>query len=144
MRKITRFLAIGIVGLLIISGFIGLASSTGAGQDVTPSDDINSATPKSSSKTLTSHDPIYIDGNTAFAENASTEGWAGDGTEGNPYILQNPYITENYNINASTAHGIYIENTDVYFIIRNCTIYDGKSNQNGGIYFYKCNKRQNR
>ncbi|MCG2825753.1 MAG: right-handed parallel beta-helix repeat-containing protein, partial [Thermoplasmatales archaeon] len=108
----------------------------GAGQDVTPSDDINSATPKSSSKTLTSHDPIYIDGNTAFAENASTEGWAGDGTEGNPYILQNPYITENYNINASTAHGIYIENTDVYFIIRNCTIYDGKSNQNGGIYFY--------
>ncbi|MCG2826392.1 MAG: hypothetical protein L6265_07370, partial [Thermoplasmatales archaeon] len=75
MKRRTGFLVVGIVGLLMISGFVGLVSCAGAGQDVTPSDDINSATPKSSSKTLTSHDPIYIDGNTAFAENASTEGW---------------------------------------------------------------------
>ncbi|MCG2825436.1 MAG: right-handed parallel beta-helix repeat-containing protein [Thermoplasmatales archaeon] len=75
-------------------------------------------------------DPIYIDGNSDFASQASTEGWQGDGTEGNPYII------EGYDIDASTAHGIHIENTDVYFIIRNCVIHDGKDNWNYGIYFY--------
>jgi len=34
MRKITGFLAIGIVGLLIISSFVGLMSSANVGQPV--------------------------------------------------------------------------------------------------------------
>jgi len=79
---------------------------------------------------LTYHAPIYINGNDDFVSQATNEGWTGGGTENNPYII------ENYDIDASTKHGIYIENTDVYFIIRNCTIHDGKATDNYGIYFY--------
>jgi len=75
------------------------------------------------------HTPIHINGNADFASQAASEGWQGDGTANNPYII------ENYDINASTTHGIYIENTDVYFIIRNCIIHDGKGKYDG-IFFY--------
>lgn len=76
---------------------------------------------------FTAHEPIYIDGNTNFTiENGVL---SGSGTAGNPYII------EGWNINASSAHGIHIRNTDVYFIIRNCYVYDGKSNYDG-IYFF--------
>ncbi len=57
---------------------------------------------------------ISINGNAALAANAT----AGNGTVGNPYII------ENYIINASglSVDGILIQNTDAYFILRNCTI----------------------
>ncbi|MEW5759333.1 MAG: right-handed parallel beta-helix repeat-containing protein [Candidatus Thermoplasmatota archaeon] len=77
----------------------------------------------------TTHAPIYIDGNANFASKALAEGWRGDGSIGKPYII------ENYDINASTAHGIDIRNTNVYFIIRNCKIQGGKTNWDG-IHFY--------
>ncbi len=73
----------------------------------------------------TPHSPIYIDGNADFATQASNEGWAGDGSPGNPYII------ENYDIDASGTHGIWIKNTNVSFIIRNCYIHDGGTNNNG-------------
>ncbi|MFW9995644.1 MAG: NosD domain-containing protein, partial [Candidatus Odinarchaeota archaeon] len=62
------------------------------------------------------HAPIYIDGNLAFAGNATLEGWSGHGTETHPYII------ERYNITTDVAgtHGIEIRNTDVHFTIRNC------------------------
>ncbi|MBU4255664.1 MAG: right-handed parallel beta-helix repeat-containing protein [Candidatus Thermoplasmatota archaeon] len=82
-------------------------------------------------KGLTVHEPIYINGNSDFASQATIEGWAGDGTEADPYII------ENWDIDASTADGIRIENTDVYFIIKNCVIHDGKSDLRRGISFYK-------
>lgn len=76
---------------------------------------------------------IYINSNADFVSQAATENWTGDGTKGNPYII------EDYDINASSAHGIEIRNTDVYFIIRNCVIYNGYEENvrsNYGIYFY--------
>lgn len=72
--------------------------------------------------------PIYIDGNANFTSTNGVTG--GSGT------VSDPYIIENYDINASTAHGIEIRNTNVYFIIRNCIIHDGKSNYKYGIYLY--------
>ena len=77
---------------------------------------------------LIPHAPIYINGNDDFAAQAANNSWAGNGTQSNPYVI------ENYDINASSAHGIWIENTNIYFIIRNCTIYDGKSSYKYGIY----------
>ena len=80
-------------------------------------------------KISANHDTIFIDGNNVFADNASSEDWGGNGT------LTNPYIIENYIINASfNTHGIEIRNTDVYFIIRNISVSDGLSNYNYGIY----------
>ncbi|MCG2826296.1 MAG: right-handed parallel beta-helix repeat-containing protein, partial [Thermoplasmatales archaeon] len=82
---------------------------------------------------LTQHDPIYINGNEDFATQAENESWAGNGTEADPYII------ENWDIDASTAHGIEIRNTDVYFIIRSCIIHDGWTGDletsHNGIYF---------
>ena len=80
-------------------------------------------------KISANHDTIFIDGNNMFANNASSESWIGNGTYSNPYII------ENYEIIASIRHGIEIRNTDVYFIIRNVTIIDGRSNYNHGFYF---------
>lgn len=60
------------------------------------------------------HDPILIDGNADFHNQSSTEGWTGEGT------LSDPYIIGGYNI-SGYADGISIEirNTDRYFIINN-------------------------
>ena len=77
---------------------------------------------------MSSHSPISINGNAAFT--AGNGVVAGTGTEADPYIF------ENYTINASTAHGIRIQNTDKPFIIRNCSIVDGNYGGNNyyGIY----------
>ena len=40
-------------------------------------------------------------------------------------LIHDPYIIENVTIDASGfSSGIFIENSDVYFIVRNCTIYN--------------------
>ncbi|NVM53078.1 MAG: right-handed parallel beta-helix repeat-containing protein [Candidatus Helarchaeota archaeon] len=59
-------------------------------------------------------DPFVINGNIALSNNATS----GNGTAGNPYVI------ENYIIDASGfgTNGLLIENTDAYFILRNCTV----------------------
>jgi parallel beta-helix repeat protein len=73
----------------------------------------------------TPHAPIYINGDADFASQASSEGWNGSGTSGDPYII------ENYDINASSAYGIHIINTNVHFVVRNCYVHDGGSTYDG-------------
>ena len=75
----------------------------------------------------TTHATIYINGNSGFTEANGVVG--GNGTESNPYIL------EGWDINASSADGIYIQNTDKYFIIRNCIIHS-ENNIYDGVHFY--------
>jgi len=76
--------------------------------------------------TLTSHAPIYINGNDNFISANGVVG--GSGTENDPYII------ENWDINAENVHGTWIENTTAYFIIRNCYVHDGWNNGKFGIY----------
>ena len=76
---------------------------------------------------LTLHPPIYINNNNFTSTNGVVSGTG---------ILEDPYIIENWYITAETANGINIENTDAYFIIKNCIICDGKSNDKMGIRFY--------
>jgi parallel beta-helix repeat protein len=64
----------------------------------------------------TSHATIYIDGNSQFT-NASGVVW-GSGTVADPYII------EGWDISASSAHGIRIQNTNAYFIVRDCYVHD--------------------
>jgi parallel beta-helix repeat protein len=71
---------------------------------------------------LTSHASIYINGNGGFTSPDPVNG-GGLGTLGNPFII------ENYIINASTARGIEIWNTTAYFVVRNCVVENG-----GGTY----------
>jgi parallel beta-helix repeat protein len=62
------------------------------------------------------HAPIRIIGNDQFTEeNGVTDG---SGTEEDPYIIEDWVIVSD----GTASQGIFINNTDVYFIIRNCTI----------------------
>jgi|GEM_PF-1969339 len=68
---------------------------------------------------LSPHGPIHINGNADFANQAANEGWPGNGTQ------ENPYIIENYNIDGNGgAYCIWIENTNVWFVVRNCKLWN--------------------
>ena len=82
-------------------------------------------------------EPIRIDGNDDFAAQAAAEGWPGDGSEGNPYVI------EGYEINGTGyGYGIYVGNTTVHFVVRRCYVHNvsGIRNYpyflNEGIQFY--------
>ncbi len=61
---------------------------------------------------------IAIDGDANFSDTALLEGWPGDGSP------ENPFIIDGLNIDSGGAigHGISIINTRVNFIIRNCNL----------------------
>ena len=63
-------------------------------------------------KNLIGHNPIAIKNNTDFMAQAKVEGWSGNGSQENPYIIQGLTIH-------SSGVLIKIENTDSFFIIRN-------------------------
>ncbi len=65
---------------------------------------------------------IYIDNNWSLA--ASNLDWVqgGDGSWGSPYIIENVTIDA-----GGSGNGILIENSNDYFIIRNCTVYNSGS-----------------
>jgi parallel beta-helix repeat protein len=75
---------------------------------------------------LTDHSPIIIENDDDFSEQAITEGWVGNGTPTNPYII------EGFNITSSEVL-IHIENTNVHFILRD-NFLSGIHRSNSGIY----------
>ncbi len=74
--------------------------------------------------TYTAHNPIAINGNGGFSSVANS----GAGT------AMNPWVIEGYEIDgtAFSQAGISIENTDAYFIVRNCYIHDAQGS--AGVY----------
>ena len=87
----------------------------------------------SKAQEYTHHEPIEIDGNEEFAEWVANHSWPGDGTEGNPYVI------ERYDINATglyTDKYIEISNTDVHFIISNVNMFTDYSYPYQGVYLF--------
>jgi len=126
-NTIRKMVVLAGIGIVILTVFVSLGSVTSS-----PSSTETAFVNRSG---LTSHDPIYINGNSEFTYENGVSNPGAAGTANDPYIIQN------WDINASSAHGIYIKNTDVYFIIRNCVIYDGKISGDGvygnyGIFFH--------
>ena len=74
--------------------------------------------------------PIIIDGNSGWETASSTYDWiTGSGTWIDPYIIDNVTIDGGY-----SDSGILIKNSNVYFIIRNVTVYhSGAGSQEAGI-----------
>ena len=64
------------------------------------------------------HPPIIIDGNDDFTSENGVTG--GSGTENDPFIIENWVIVND----SSTENGIFINNTDAFFVIRNCSVYN--------------------
>ena len=70
---------------------------------------------KISTPSYEDHDPIWIYNDTAFDDMASAEGWIGDGSPGDPYVI------EGYNITTDEV-AIDIYDVTVSFEIRDCYI----------------------
>jgi parallel beta-helix repeat protein len=71
------------------------------------------------SLTLTSHEPIIINGNAGFSGPNSSTGIArGNGTESDPYDI------EGWEISGWSGFAISITNADVYFVIHDCYVHD--------------------
>ncbi|MGA1847971.1 MAG: NosD domain-containing protein [Thermoplasmatota archaeon] len=64
--------------------------------------------------TVEGRDPIHISGNSGF--NSTNGVSSGSGT------AEDPYIIENLTVNEKDRRGIKINNTDAYFILRNCSV----------------------
>lgn len=96
------------IGILIVLLLTGIVSS-GKGELITIADREISVVERYSSS-LETHDEIEIISNANF----SIQGWPGNGTAGNPYVI------EGLEIDGFGTDCVYIENTDVYFVIRNC------------------------
>jgi len=118
MKRITGF---WLVMILLMGGLIGFMNLSGDAENGNGDTGIRYASQSKSG--LTSHDPIYINGNSQFTPTYGVTG--GSGTKSDPYVI------EGWDINASSTNGIYIENTDAYFVIRNCVIHDGGTTYNG-------------
>ena len=80
-----------------------------------------------------SHDPINIVSNADFAAQKAVEGWAGNGT------IDDPYIIEGYNITYN-GYDIRVSNVAAHFIIRNCYLTSNGTVKNDpyddGVNFY--------
>ncbi len=75
------------------------------------------------------HPPIYIEGNDNFTSENGVTG--GNGTEEDPYIIEDWIIVDD----GSASMGIFINNTDAFFVIINCTISDFSDKYDDGIRF---------
>jgi hypothetical protein len=66
----------------------------------------------------TPHGAITIDGDANFSDTALIEGWPGDGSPENPYIIDGLDI----DLGNEDGHCIMINNTRVSFTISNCNL----------------------
>jgi len=77
-----------------------------------------------------SHGPIEIDGNAEFTASALAEGWPGNGSSSNPFIIENLDIT----LGVTPVASINISNTNVHFIIQDCRLIGPGATPSYGIY----------
>jgi len=83
---------------------------------------------------LENHLPIRIRSDSEFANIASSEGWIGNGSSSNPYIIENLTIRANVTVDPidhliTIEHAIHISDTLSFFVIRNCRILNDTDNE---------------
>ncbi len=104
-----RSVSIGIMCLIVFSGFLGFFIFES----------------KMVSAPYNPRDPIVINGNWDFTADNGVTG--GSGTPGDPYII------EGWEIDANSAPGIIVRNTDAFFEIRDVYVHSGTPS-NFGIF----------
>lgn len=107
--------------LLILSN--PLTTQNNKRERLTNSTKINLSIARVSS--LTNHDPIIINENDGLISQATAEGWVGDGSKSNPFIIGG------YNITNSSENSIEIRDTSLHFKINNCLL---NGDIQGGTY----------
>ncbi|MFW6196263.1 MAG: right-handed parallel beta-helix repeat-containing protein, partial [Thermoplasmatota archaeon] len=63
------------------------------------------------------NESLIIKNNTNFYDKSMKYNWTGNGTEQDPFIITDYYFNMN-----ETQTAVYIENTDVHFVLKNCNI----------------------
>ena len=106
------------IALILVLSLVTLATDYATVYHVDPQDIEDSSFVLS----YTPSGPILIQSNMDF----ETQGWPGNGTKGDPYLLANLIIN-------STSNCITIEDTTANFVIRNCTF--KSSEETYGVYF---------
>ncbi len=84
---------------------------------------------KQSKITFIPHVPIVIDGDTNFSVTAANEGWLGDGSAENPYIIDGLEI----DVDGGEGDCINIINTRVNFTISNCVLIGANTTAGAGV-----------
>ncbi len=116
LEKIKKTLIFIVIFLLIIVFFLGVMASE---TDQNDSKIYNHAGEINRSIDYEVRKPIHIENNSGFSRMAKKEGWPGNGSSDNSYII------EGYKIDGGNKkHCIYISNTTVHFIIRNNLLYN--------------------
>ena len=78
------------------------------------------------------HEPIWITGDAEFLSMAQSEGWPGDGSVDNPYMISGYWIDVPHPQVGESSYGIRIEHVSFSFGIENCVIRGGTT----GLYLY--------
>lgn len=126
-RKEPKLLKIVMVTLIVAILFVASLSLLPG-----PSSDTPSA-PIPTRISYTTHNPISINGNAQF----NNTNFPNNGVvSGNGTVL-NPYVISGWDINAASGEGIWIRNTDAYFIVRDCYVHGG-TGWHLGIYLNNC------
>jgi parallel beta-helix repeat protein len=76
------------------------------------------------------HGPITINGDSNFSATAVAEGWSGDGSAQDPYIIENYDIT----LGPTPEASINITNTRANYTIRGCNLIGPEATPSYGIY----------
>lgn len=123
-----RLMAVPVAVLLVIAMFLMVYQQNPTGENrINKGEEINhleantdsAKSEKSGSTEYTVHEPIRIKGNEDFAEKAEENGWSGDGSEDDPYVI------EGYEIKGGgDGYGIYIGNVTDFFVIRNLYVHN--------------------
>ncbi len=80
--------------------------------------------------------PIRIDGNEEFASLAEERGWQGDGSAGDPWVIEGEVID-----GREHGYGVYIGNVTDHFVVRGSHVHNATGRidpyfENTGIYIY--------
>ncbi len=82
-----------------------------------------------------SHDPISIDGNTQLNQTVQNEGWIGSGTEEDPYLITDYFISERESVYEAS---IALNNIDQHVQIRDNLLRSSSKPNGFGIFLYEC------
>ena len=105
-----------ITGIVVISVLMGgIIAFRAIGTQLGQQPNIITGLPRSAINY--NHGTINIEGNAGFT--------GGNGVISGSGTFQSPFLIANWIINAAAADGIYINNTNAYVIIQNCTVENG-------------------
>ena len=118
-----------IVSSLLVIAVLALCLNAYSEPEFTITQPIDTPSNKSDNiKSSETSGPIHISSNQGWIDLKNAGKCTGEGTISEPYVIKDLEIDAGYSANC-----IFIENTDVYFIIKNCSLLYSAGGYNAGI-----------